>query len=639
MGTIRSLIEARDRGLFVGRDRELARLADLLAGRAPERVVHVVGIGGIGKSALLREAARRAAAEGIPTVWIDGRDVPPFPAAVEHALAAVRDAGRAFVVFDSYELIAALDSHLREQVIPELPDGTVVAFGSRSDPAPGWYEHGWERVVSTLRLEPLTHEQASAVLTVHGVTDAGTAEAVIRHAHGSPLALTMAAEACTSGTVADPVGASLAAIAERLIGREVQPEHRRVLAVAAIARVTTPELLAEVLDDRDPQASFKWLAGLTFTEPLAEGVTLHALVSDAVRTGLRRTDPRGEAELRRRIADALHRRAIAGRFSLSADLQYLVLDERVRWGYAPDVGGRYRIDTVRPGDAEVVAAQMTAVGEAEWWEPTRVFFDECPEFVSIARMPDGTLGGYSITVSPDRYPAAAESDPLLSRWLAYARDHLRTRAAVLWRDACDYSDGSGEVTGLLGAGGVVSTGVPNPRYGFLPINPYNPSAVAFAQTLGATHVAELDLIGYGQHLQCYIIDFGPSGLLGFQRDWIYAETGATPPSAGLDPDVDPVQLVRLLRDPAELTAGHEWLGSTPSERLATLRAHVERALVVFADTASDRTDRAVFEAAYLGDGAPHEAIARRLHLSRTTYFRRLQSATDRVAEELFARLR
>ena len=49
---------------------------------------------------------------------------------------------------------------------------------------------------------------------------------------------------------------------------------------------------------------------------------------------------------------------------------------------------------------------------------------------------------------------------------------------------------------------------------------------------------------------------------------------------------------------------------------------------MFGDSRDDVLARAIIEAAYLGDGASHEAIARRFHLSRSAYFRRLQSATQ-----------
>ena len=143
----------------------------------------------------------------------------------------------------------------------------------------------------------------------------------------------------------------------------------------------------------------------------------------------------------------------------------------------------------------------------------------------------------------------------------------------------------GEITALLGAGGVLGTGVVNPRYVFLPISPAVPAARAFSDALGAKHVNSLDVHAYGMELDCHIVDFGPSGLLGFQRDWIYRETGVVPPVDSTE--VDPGRLIRLLRDPNGLSHGPEWLGSTPSERLYNLRRKVRDALSVFGDHRDD----------------------------------------------------
>ena len=80
MTTLRRQVEGRDQESFVGRAKELAVFDRVLDGRSPTRLVHLVGIGGIGKSALLREVVRRARRRGFDTVWLDGRDLPPFPA-------------------------------------------------------------------------------------------------------------------------------------------------------------------------------------------------------------------------------------------------------------------------------------------------------------------------------------------------------------------------------------------------------------------------------------------------------------------------------------------------------------------------------------------------------------------------------
>ena len=405
-----------------------------------------------------------------------------------------------------------------------------------------------------------------------------------------------------------------------------------MLWVAAIARVTTPELLADVLDDEDPQDRYKWLANLSFAEPLATGVTVHALVADAVRETLRTTDPVGEGALRRRIADHLHRRAIAGNVAMSTELQHLIVDPTVKWGYSSDVGRRYRIDRLRAGDVDAIGTILHAVGQGAWWDVTRVLVERHPELVSVARDPTGRVGGYAVTVTPRNAPPPAQRDVLLGPWLAYARDVLRTDSAVLWREAIDLTGELGEVTSLLGAGGLITSGIVNPRYLFLPIAPEIPAAGEFSARLDGLHVAELDVHAHGIDLECHIVDTGPGGLVGNQRDWIYRETGAAPPAPATD--VDAAELLKWLRQPAALTAGPEWLGPSPSHRERQLRALAEDALHVFGTSSDDELARQIVVAAFLSDRRSHESIARSLHLSRSAYFRRLNAATARFGEEL-----
>lgn len=631
MATIGDQLRRRDRELFVGREIELSLFERLLALELPQRVVHLVGPGGIGKSALLREVSRRANDRGIGTVWIDGRDVPPFPSEVDVALGEMTCLGRSLIVVDSYELVRSLDSYLRERVLPDLPDSALVVLASRQMPSRGWYEHGWDSVALTIELAPLDPTTAAALVRAHGVVDADQAAALVNRSHGSPLALVVGAETGPGGS------GSVSELAARLLGDEAEPDRHRTLSVAAIARVTTPELLADVLGEDDPYESYKWLADRSFAEPLAAGVTLHALVADALREQLRERDPVGEGALRRSIADHLHRRALTGNFGLSLELQHLVVDPTVKWGFSSDIGRRYRIDQLRPGDTEQIGAILHAVGADGWWAVTRVFFEDHPQLVGVARDPDGRVGGYYIAVSPANAPRAAEDDVLLGPWLRHARDELRTISAVLWREAVDLTGEMGEITSLLGAGGLMASGVPNPRYLYLPISPEIPAAVAFAERLGAVHVESLDVQALGVGLQCHIVDCGPGGMLGNQRDWIYRETGVAPPVEA--PDVDPTELLRWLRDPAELAQGPDWLGASPSARLDRLKSLVESSLDVFGQNRDDELARSIIETAYLADNAPHEVIARRLHLSRSAYFRRLQSATERLGEELAARVR
>jgi hypothetical protein len=515
-------------------------------------------------------------------------------------------------------------------VIPELPASTLVVFAGRLAPSRGWFEHGWDQVVLTLELAPLATSESNELLARRGVVDDALRAELVRRSEGSPLALVVGAETGPNGTLADLV--------ERLIGDEVDADRFRTLSVAAIARVTTPALLAEVNGDGDAHESYKWLAERSFCESLADGLTLHALVAESLRQRLRERDPQGEGALRRRIADVLHRRALVGQSGLSTDLQHLIVDQALRWGYSSGIGATYRIDRVEQGDADQVGAILNAVDMSDWWGLTRLFFDQHPEHVGVARDRHGKVGGYYVAVTPANAPPLAEQDVLLGPWLRHARTELATTNAVLWREAVDLTGEVGEVTALLGAGGLLGSGVDNPRYVFLPISPTIPAARTFSERLGAVHVPSLDVIAFGQHLECHIADFGPGGLLGTQRDWIYRETGAVPPGDPVE-DIDHAALLKSLRDPAGLAHGPRWLGTTPAERLTTLRQRVTDGLDVFGASEDDELARTIIEHAFLSHVESHEVIARRLHLSRSAYFRRLHAAIERVAGEVLAAAR
>src|SRR6266436_2481573 len=85
--TLAARLEERDRSRFTGRAAQMAFLDQCLdADDPPASVVHICGPGGIGKSTLLREAARHARDRGISVIAIDGRELGPAPGALEAAL-------------------------------------------------------------------------------------------------------------------------------------------------------------------------------------------------------------------------------------------------------------------------------------------------------------------------------------------------------------------------------------------------------------------------------------------------------------------------------------------------------------------------------------------------------------------------
>src|SRR5258706_15038448 len=147
--TLAHRLTDRDRRRFPGGVSELAFLDKCLAeDDAPASVVHVSGSGGIGKSMLLREVARRAAERGLSCIAVDGRQLGPAPGMLEAAIRDAAQQARPVVLLDSYERMTALDPYLRRELLPGLPDQALVVIAGRGTPDPAWFSGGWEAVTA-----------------------------------------------------------------------------------------------------------------------------------------------------------------------------------------------------------------------------------------------------------------------------------------------------------------------------------------------------------------------------------------------------------------------------------------------------------------------------------------------------------
>ncbi len=626
---------------------ELAFLERCLEDDPPASVILIHGRGGIGKSSLLRELARRAPAHGFDPVFVEGRELPPMPDALEAVLCGARDSEQPLVLIDTYERMTALDGYLRRGLLPSLPARSVVVIAGRSDPDPAWFTGGWEGVATALVLDAMDSEEALNLLSAHGLND-DRAPAVVEWADGSPLALALAADTAVADSSWAPEEATekpeiVRSLIRRLAKAELEGVRLSALGVAAIARVTTVELLRSVLPDSDPQLAYEQLRSLTFTEPLGDGLTLHELVRKALRADLRRRDQERERELRRRIVDYLYDRALRGDPLISIEMAHLIENAAIKWGFGWQGSVEYRIDDVRGGDAEIVAKLLAGRDFAEWWRLSRRFFSEAPERVAIARDADDRLCGYLVCMTTATAPEFAHEDPLVGPWLVHARSDARFGDSVLWHDSVDFTgDRRGRVQAMLGMAGILRSGASNPRFAYMPINPANPDALTFARALGAEHFTELDLEMGDRRIECHRIDYGPGGLVAAQRAVVYSELGLAPPSPGVGErrvELEDVrEALRNFRVPHELARSPLASGETPEERAESVRVLLRDAAErAFGDNENEKLLRRVLIRGYVEPAPSHEQAAIDLSLSRAAYFRRLRAAAERVAEYLAAR--
>ena len=277
----------RDRAAFVGRAGELEAIAELFVDDPAASVVLVHGPGGIGKSALLRQVADRGRHAGWSPVLVEGRELPPVPDAIEEALAAAHEHERPLILIDTYERMTALGGHLRRALLPSLPEHAIVVVAGRQAPERGWFEGGWETITREIELGPLSLAESEELLGAHGLSGARLDE-LAHWSGGSPLALTLSVAAVQDdgwSPQAGETGEMVRALVRRLAEAEIEGRYRDVLGVACIARVTTLELLRDVLPETDPAEAMRWLESRSFAEALGGGLTLHDLVRRAAARG------------------------------------------------------------------------------------------------------------------------------------------------------------------------------------------------------------------------------------------------------------------------------------------------------------------------------------------------------------------
>jgi len=673
--TLAERLAARDAQRFVGRERELAFFDSLLVDDPPAQVVLVHGPGGIGKSTLLREVARRAAGRGYSTHLVEGRDLAPVPGEIESALGDVSAVAQPLILFDTYERMAAADGWLRARLLPSLPARSVVVLAGRTTPEHAWFENGWERLAVELKLEPMPPDAALSLVRAHGLTDSDLAEQLVGWADGSPLALALAADAAVRDGVAwAPHNIHehpnlVQAILHRIAKTELDGNNLDVAAVAAIARVCDEAMLRDVLPEVDATAADTWLRERTFAEPVAGGTALHEIVRQAMRADLRSRDPERDRELRRRIADHLFLKGLRAGPRTVVDLAELVENPAIRWGFGADGSTTHRPDLWRAEDAAVAREKfLSKPSGAAWWDLTEPILEQAPERVVTVRDAHDTLCGIAIAVTPDNASPVCEQDPCLGPWIAHARAAHPGEEVLIWRDSVDFV-AHGEITSpvlsILNTAAILRSGLNNLRWSYIPIDPANAAAVAFAEAVATTHLTELDCHVGEKVVQCHQIDHSDAGLLASMRAAVYGELGlGAPGPVRLGGDLEalgaailaaeeaaapvapraPVtselvrDALRSLHQPLELAASPLARGATPEERAASVRAELEDAVThAFGDSPDEQLLRAIVRRGYLDPDGSHELAADELHVSRATYFRRLKTASARVADYLIAK--
>ncbi len=627
---------------FVGRREVLAVVDEVLDGRSERRIIYVHGPGGVGKSALLREVARRASIDGHPVVRVDGRLVAPTREALRAAVSPGSE-DRAVLLFDEVDEVTALRLELRDAVLELLPASGCALVAGRAAPDRSWFDGELQLLTAAIALRPLDREDARELLARRDVIEPAEVDRLISWSSGYPLALTLATSlpSTATSTGGPPArggngeGALDSLILERLGGGELTGIDPDVLDVASIAPAVDGPLLAAVLPGRPTRESSTSLRALSIAEPIGTRTTLHPLARSALRTRLRDSDPDRHRTLVLRIAAHLYRRALDDDPIAALELASLVEDPELRLG--ADRSATFYADVPRPDDIESLA-EATGAGSTAWFGRLVRWCDEQPGQAIAVRRADGTLSGMSVVAMASAVPSWAEDHPETGPVLRWLRERDLVDHAALTHDTIILEDPLDDATRAevirVGNAGTMAMGaVHNPRYVF---------ATADASTdyrgIAPLHYEPVDELRRSdgeRELITLSADFGPGGLVGQMYGLVLAEQGEDlPDDVGAAANAQAVlaALRRFHDDDALSTNPLAAADGSVADRADGVRATV-RAVVegTFGSSPGDQRLREAIVRAYLDPDGGHGIAQRELHMSRSTFYRHLQKARDRLA--------
>lgn len=429
--------QARDE--FVGRTAERAALRAVLRADGP-RLVHLHGLAGIGKSALLARFAADAQAAGAPLVYVDCRLVEPTESGFLRALGEVVGGGddldvlvqrlgalgpTVVLALDTYEVFRLMDAWLRLSFVPALPDNLRVVFCGRERPFAGWHAlPGGRRVMQSLALAPLDQREAVELLARLGL-GGETAARLSRFTHGHPLALRLAAAACEErpalALAQVPLQHALDELTRMFLADVRDAATRRILEGAAVARRVTVSLLRGLFPEFAPQDAFDHLRCLPFVDPVSDGLLIHDAAREAIARSLRASDPSRYLDYQRTAWRLLRSEASAAGgaelWRYTADVLYLVENPVVREAFFPSGTQQLAVEPARTQDEDGVMRIIRAHEGAEaagvlerWWRGL-------PEAFSVVHGSDGAVLGLCCKLPADALPESlALDDPVVAQW-------------------------------------------------------------------------------------------------------------------------------------------------------------------------------------------------------------------------------
>ena len=431
---MREAMAQRRRERFVGRRTELDVLEHAFRESAKSaQLVTLLGPAGVGKTTIARRFCDDIQAKGSTFFWVGGEDTAPNAHDILEALAAqgcesFEDLGRGdapdVLVFDAFERFVPLARWFFETLLPTVGSHLLIVLTTR------------ERIDARLRtalalqldmaervVGNLSFEEAATTLRRARVQPSLHAD-IYALSQGHPLLVALFADRY-AGSTAGCVDRSdtsdiLSTLVRELLREAPTEEHRQALYALSLGTALDADLLRVLTQDPSFRRTFDWLAERSFTSPVPDGISPHALVRDALFADFVASHPVQRQTLADRMLDELERRFLTAPLERRLQLILEMLAIRRDLPFIRDALGlermsRFHLRRGTAADAEVVARWVasfegpTAAKLFHHWHALQpdgffVIGDESPE-------PAGVF--FNLRVG-DTTPDQRAADPLVA---------------------------------------------------------------------------------------------------------------------------------------------------------------------------------------------------------------------------------
>lgn len=430
---------------FVGREKEIKEIKELIKSRkSPYYVLFIHGIGGIGKTTMIRELINSLDSK-VSSTFMDCREIEPtengFLSAfgrefkvkgpkitLDRVIKGLnKTKGRTVLVLDTYETFGLMDTWLRKVFIPSLPESCLTIIIGRHAPNNSWFtSSGLGTLIKSIELEELSYEDSIKFLMQRGLTTEKS-ENTYSFARGHPMALELAANSVASKPTRNITYKSFPNIIHQLtqdflLG--LNTKTRKTLESLSIVRRYDDALLKRLLNEDYEEGIFDELLELPFINLTGEGCLMHDMVRETIARELSLRDPKRYKDSKKAAWVYLNEQSLMKHgeslWQATADLLYTIENPVVRDAFFPKGAVEYVVEPLSQENEEDV---IDIARESEPGKPAEIienWLKYYPEHFSVVKNITGEVEAFFILSEPKHIDFRHLSDDsILEVWFKH----------------------------------------------------------------------------------------------------------------------------------------------------------------------------------------------------------------------------